>query len=74
MYPGNGFFTAQIVLSPRLVAKAAELPLAARARGIVDSTREYPEGRWLYIPVSSRQDVEDVQRIVSLKFRGRRAE
>ena len=74
MYPGNGSFTAQIVLSPRLVARAAELPLTANTRGILDSTREYPEGRWLYLPVSSRQDVEDVQRLVSLKFRGRRAE
>jgi len=74
MYPGNGSFTAQVVLSPRLVAKAAELPLEAETRGILESTREYPEGRWLYLPVSSSRDVEDVQRLVSLKFRGKRAD
>lgn len=74
MYPGSGFFTAQVVLSPRLVGQAAELPLEAKARGILESTREYPEGRWLYLPVSSSRDVEDVQRLVSLKFRGKRAD
>ena len=71
--PGSGFFTAQVVLSPRLVGQAAELPLEAKARGILESTHEYPEGRWLYLPVSSSRDVEDVQRLVSLKFRGKRA-
>ena len=74
MYPGNGFFTAQVVLSPRLVARAAELPLSAKTRGILDSTRDYPEGRWLYVPVSSSRDAEDVRRLVSLKFRGKRGE
>lgn len=72
MYPGNGFFTAQVVLSPRLVAKASEIPLTPKTRSILDSTRDYPEGRWLYIAVSSREDVEDVRRLVSLKFGGRR--
>lgn len=74
MYPGNGSFTAQVVLSPRLVAQAAELPLAAETKSILESTRDYPEGRWLYVPVSSSSEVEDVQKLVSLKFRGRRAE
>jgi hypothetical protein len=74
MYPGDGSFVAQVVLSPRLAAQAAELPLEAETRHILESTREYPEGRWLYLPVSSRRDVEDVRRLVSLKFRGKRAD
>jgi hypothetical protein len=74
MYPCNGFFTAQVVLSPRLVAQATELPLSAKVRGVLESTREYPEGRWLYLPVSSNDDVEDVQRLVSLKFRPKRTD
>ena len=73
MYPGNGFFTAQVVLSPRLVEVATELALGEKARSILESSRAYPEGRWLYLPVSSVRDVEDVQRLVSLKFKGRRA-
>ncbi len=72
MYPCNGFFTAQVVLSPRLVIEAAELPLSEKTRAALESTKEYPEGRWLYLPVSSRDDVDDVQRLVSLKFRGKR--
>jgi hypothetical protein len=71
MYPCNGFFTAQVVLSPRLVAQAAELPLSQKTRAILDSTKEYPEGRWLYLPVSSMEDVEDVRKLVSLKFKRR---
>jgi Protein of unknown function (DUF3788) len=69
MYPCNGFFTAQVVLSLRLAARAAELPLSPKTRAVLDSTREYPEGRWLYLPVSSSDDVEDVRKLVSLKFK-----
>lgn len=74
MYPNSGFFTAQIVLSPRLVALAELLSLSSKTRKTLDSTHHYPEGRWLYLPVSSASDVEDVQTLVSLKFKGRRAE
>jgi len=73
MYPGSGSFTAQVVLSPRLVAEARELALGEKVRGVLESAHDYPEGCWLYIPVSSSEDAEDVQRLVSLKFRGRRA-
>ena len=32
----------------------------------------YPEGRWLFIPVESAQDAEDVQALVALRAREKR--
>jgi hypothetical protein len=41
--------------------------LGPAVRGCLESTHVYHDGRWLFIPVQSLRDVEDIQRLVTYK-------
>jgi hypothetical protein len=69
MYPGKGAFTVQIVLGPALVGEASNLQLGKNVRNVLESAREFPEGRWLFIRIESEQDIEDVEQLLVLKAR-----
>jgi len=69
MYPGTGAFTAQIVLGSGLVEEASNLQLGKNVRNVLESAREFPEGRWLFIRIESEQDIEDVEQLLVLKAR-----
>ncbi len=67
LYPAEGGFTAQIILSNADAEKACTLPIGARIRKTIAQAHPYPEGRWLFIPVKTRQDFRDVRALVVLK-------
>jgi uncharacterized protein DUF3788 len=45
-----------------------DLDLAANARGVVERSTLYPEGRWLYVPVESDRDLRDIYALLALKL------
>jgi hypothetical protein len=55
MYPGEGSFTAQIVLGETPAKKASSLRLGRNARNVLGRAHQFPEGRWLFIRVSSNK-------------------
>jgi len=67
MYPGNRCFTVQVIIGETLVGEAMELELGGQVRKAIEAAHPYPEGRWLYVPVTSRQEVKAVQQLLSLK-------
>lgn len=67
LYPGEGSFTAQVVVSPAQAENAMWVALGRKVRAVLETTHEYPEGRWLYIPVASEQDVRAIQQLLALK-------
>jgi hypothetical protein len=67
LYPGDECFTAQIIIGPAHVDTAMGLGLGEHAREAIATAHPYPEGRWLYIPVTSRREVQDIQQLLSLK-------
>jgi hypothetical protein len=67
--PGEGGFTALVVLGAEETQRAFELELGSRARRILEDARQYHDGRWLFVPVTSRRDVRDVTSLVALKRR-----
>jgi hypothetical protein len=69
MYPGEGSFTVQIVLGEAPAKKASSLKLGKNVRNVLENAHEFPEGRWLFIRVGSKQDVRDVQQLLLLKER-----
>jgi hypothetical protein len=69
MYPGQGNFTAQIVLGGTSVKKASSLKLGRNARNVLENAHEFPEGRWLFIRVGSKRDLHDVHQLLLLKER-----
>lgn len=69
MYPGTGGFTVQIVLSQTLAEEASGLKLGKNVRDVLESAHPFPEGRWLFIRVESKQDISDIQQLLRLKAR-----
>jgi len=73
MYPGERIFTVQIVLAETPAKKASSLKLGKNTQNVLESAHQFPEGRWLFIKVNSKQDLRDVQRLLLLKTSGPRA-
>ena len=69
MYPGDGSFTAQIVLGETAARKVSGLKLGKNVKNVLDSAHRFPEGRWLFIRIGSKRDVADVQKLLLLKER-----
>ena len=67
MYPGEGSFSVQIVLGATPTKKASNLKLGRNVRTKLEKAHEFPEGRWLFIKISSKQDLRDVQHLLLLK-------
>jgi len=70
MYPGEGSFTAQIVLGETPAKKASSLRLGRNARNVLGRAHQFPEGRWLFMRVSVKQDLRDIQQLLLLKTSG----
>jgi hypothetical protein len=68
LYPGSGYFTVQIILRPEAIEKAQGMKLGQNALQAIQRANPYPEGRWLFIPVESKADLEAVQRLLALKI------
>jgi hypothetical protein len=67
LYPRHESFTVQIVLSKSQAKIASRQDLGPRAKAILRETHEFPEGRWLFVPILSKRDLTDVKRLVTLK-------
>jgi hypothetical protein len=67
MYPGEESFTVQFVLAQTPAEKASSLKLGKNVRNILENAHQFPEGRWHFIRVNSKQDLKDIQRLLLLK-------
>lgn len=69
MYPGNGDFSVQIVLSRAAAKEAVSLKLGKNVKSVLESAHEFPEGRWLFVKMQSEKDLDDVQELLLVKSR-----
>jgi hypothetical protein len=67
LYPAEGGFTIQLILSQADVDKTRGLKLGKHVRHIIEQAHPFPEGRWVFIPVRSGQDLRDVRQLLALK-------
>ena len=68
MYPNRGRLTAQIVLGRSQVAAASAMDLASSVAKVLAAARDYPEGRWLFIPVKSVKGARELRSLIALKM------
>ena len=73
LFPGQKEFIANVVVGRSLLQKAQALKLGENARQVLGSAKRFYEGCWLYIKVTSKQDVFDVQQLIALKAKPRPA-
>jgi hypothetical protein len=69
LYPRHDALTAQVILGRTQEAAAFGLPLGENARKVLENSKAYPEGRWLYIDVQTDRDVEDVKQLLLMRYR-----
>jgi hypothetical protein len=69
LYPQQGHFIAQVVLGREQVEKALLLPCGEKVGRLLRETPQLHDGKWLFIPVDSAQDLEDVQQLLLIKKR-----
>ncbi|BCY17407.1 MAG: DUF3788 domain-containing protein [Chloroflexi bacterium] len=73
LYPAEGYFSAQIIMSPVEVDTVQSMNMGRNVRQAIDSATPYPEGRWLFIPVQNRDDLADITRLLEIHARSKRA-
>jgi hypothetical protein len=67
LYPQQDGFVAQIVLGKAQVEQALDLNFGDHVGTILKETPQFHDGRWLFIPVNTEQDVEDIQLLLQVK-------
>jgi hypothetical protein len=70
LYPTQNGFTAQIILNRAALEQATRLQLGESAKQAIARAHLYTEGKWLFNPVESERDAQDVQRLLQLKVAG----
>jgi hypothetical protein len=68
MYPNQGYFTVQIILSRVQIAAAMEMGMPLQIWRAFDAARDYPEGRWLFIRVRSQRSAQQLRPFIALKL------
>jgi hypothetical protein len=67
LYPTDGGFTVQIILSTAAIARAQRLALGPDVQQVIAQAHPYPEGRWLFIPVEAETDARDIEQLLPLR-------
>jgi hypothetical protein len=67
LFPQDGFCVAQVVLGKEQIESAKRIKLGARVAEVFAGASQFHDGRWLYAPVKSAKDAEDIQALVALK-------
>lgn len=69
--PDEGGFTALVVLGEKEAEAARGLHLGAHVRRGFEEARQLRDGRWLFVPVESDRDVDDIEALLAVKRRPR---
>jgi hypothetical protein len=67
LIPRDGSFGALVVIGPSAWENAATVELSPATRAAWDAAHPYPDGRWLWLDVTTEQVAADVERLVALK-------
>jgi hypothetical protein len=72
LFPTQGGFTAQVNLSPEDIEKALTMNMSKNVHFAISRANPYPEGRWLFIPVETKKDFNDVKRLMVMRVETKR--
>jgi len=68
MYPNQGQLTVQIILGRAQVAMANAMSLPSHISSVLKTAMDYPEGRWLFVPVRSLRSARELRILIALKM------
>ena len=67
LYPQKNRLVVQIVLGRAQVAQALGLPLGKQVGRSLRETPQLHDGRWLFLKVTTKRDVKDIEQLVQVK-------
>jgi hypothetical protein len=67
LFPQKGYLVAQVVLGKEQIERAFGLRLGKNVAAAFTSASQFRDGRWVYAPVKTKRDAEDVEALVMLK-------
>jgi len=67
LFPTQGGFTSQVNLSPEAIEEALRMKMSKNVQQAISRAHQYPEGRWLFIPIETEEDFTDVKRLVAMR-------
>lgn len=69
LFPEAGAFTVLIVLGSKDVEKTLSTmgKLNSKVKSLFEGTEQFHDGCWLWIPVSTKQDMESIKLLLSAK-------
>jgi len=69
LHPQQERILVQIVLGKAQAERALQLELRENISTILRETPQLRDGRWLFVPVTSKSDAEDVEKLLLAKMR-----
>lgn len=69
LYPQRERILVQVVLGKVQAERALQLELKGKVLRMLREAPQLRDGRWLFIPVTSESDAEDVEKLLSAKIR-----
>ena len=67
IFPQEGYLVAQVVLGKEQVEKAPTLELGRNVKDVFSRAPQFHDGRWLFAPAKTKQDLKDIQTLIRLK-------
>ncbi|MFZ6028529.1 MAG: DUF3788 family protein [Chloroflexota bacterium] len=72
LFPAQGGFVAQVNLSPDAIEKALAMEMSKNVQLAIARAHPYPEGRWLFIPVETEEDLNGVRQLIEMRAQAKR--
>ena len=72
LYPSSSGFTAQVNLSPEAIEQVQKMNPGMNVQKAIAQAFPYPEGRWLFIPVETTNDLVDIKPLLELRVKAKR--
>jgi hypothetical protein len=71
--PEKGAFTVLIVIGPKVIEQLADLSVfSPGVAATISGAHQYPDGCWLWLRVLSRDDTNDIKRLLQIKKKPRK--
>jgi hypothetical protein len=68
MYPNRSHLTVQVILGRAQIAVATAMALPPFIVNVLEAAKDYPEGKWLFIPVRSVKSARELRDLIALKI------
>ncbi len=69
LYPNQSYFVVQIILGLEQLKEVEHIRLHSNATEAIRNANPYPEGKWLFVKVEGKRDIEDVRELLKLKMK-----